>query len=64
MPMTAKRRHSISINSVSKLSSTDRHCEEFNDEATQRAIQDGLGCFAALAMTIDDTLLSKLADTP
>ena len=41
------------IGPYESLSFTFRHCEECNAEATQRVIQDGLGRFAALAMTLD-----------
>ena len=40
------------------MSFADRHGESCKDEATQRVTQDGLGCFAALAVTALQTRLT------
>ena len=47
----ARRGHGAIAPQFRSLSFTIRHCEERSDEATQPVIQDGLGRFAALAMT-------------
>ena len=42
------------MQSATKLQLRVLRCEERSDGATRRVIQDGLGCVASLAMTIED----------